>query len=152
MSLDNKTHASSDPKRGLLVAVSFTLVLGLALTVLYVFLEKTKNYNLNSEVAGITFTPEASFCSHVPCTEIFGFLLTQPSSTLIVVILALEYLVAGVQVLIAAARDGGLNEKPCCAGFNLNESRDGELDGKARAWWGYAFIIWGFSCIFAGAR
>lgn len=74
--------------------------------------------------------PEASLpslstvCATQPCLELpGGFTLLQPSSTLLVLILGLEFFVAGVAVGVVRSAGHG-----------------------ARRWWGAAFITWGIAC------
>jgi len=88
----------------------------------------------------------ATFCETVPCMQLGSLMITQPGSTLIVIILALEYLAVGILVLQEAFRHGACLDNGCCFG-----SPDDDDSGKARAWWGYAFAMWGISVLFAGS-
>ena len=82
----------------------------------------------------------ATFCETVPCMQIGSLMITQPGSTAIVIVLALEYLAVGILVLQEAVRHGACLDNGCCFG-----SPDDDDSGKARAWWGYAFAMWGIS-------
>jgi hypothetical protein len=136
------TKASS---RSALLAVAILVV---CLTGLFMVLRHTANHTLDKQIATTLFTTEHPFCDTVPCSYIGSTLVTQPTSSLLVVVLALQYLLAGAVVLYNAVKDGGWADKNCYRGC-LPAPSDAP-DGKARVWWAYAFLVWGVSVVFAG--